>query len=342
VPLLWRRRHPWRTLTVVVGIGVLWPAALAADLVAADMEWIYLVGVAAEFLALHAVATHGRPTEWTWLAPIGTSIAMSLSFGVAVGFGVRRDGALADTDSAVAAAALTAVVFGGGLFIITLLVWLSGFLPRHRRETTVTWEANAVAAALAAAQSAAAAERHRVFVGLRGEVLDRTAQVEAAAVRGELDTVVEQARAALAAMRGLLNGLRPVEPAQRDPQPGTAAVASLAERQRAAGRPVSVQVDGAPRALPADVDVSAYRLVELALGAGDGPATVRLEYGPSRLDLILTGVPAADDDHVGSGLRARVAAVGGTLRRTGPGAVHIRLPAPRPAPNEEVTPSASA
>ena len=73
------------------------------------------------------------------------------------------------------------------------------------------------------------------------------------------------------------------EDAEYEPQPGLERLDSLIEQVRATGLEVSLEIEGAPRPLPAAVDLSAYRIVQEALTntlkhAG-AHATVRVRYG---------------------------------------------------------------
>jgi len=90
-----------------------------------------------------------------------------------------------------------------------------------------------------------------------------------------------------------------------------------------AGVPTNYTVDGDRRPLPADVDQTAYRVVQEALTnvtrhAGEATASVRITYGPRRLTVRVS------DDGTGSrqppvpgygliGMRERVEALGGHL-----------------------------
>ena len=74
---------------------------------------------------------------------------------------------------------------------------------------------------------------------------------------------------------------------------------SLAARARAAGLPVTVNVTGARRSLPPEVDQAAYRIVQEALTnvsrhAGQASAWVHLCYTPDALEI------RVDDDGVGN------------------------------------------
>jgi signal transduction histidine kinase len=99
----------------------------------------------------------------------------------------------------------------------------------------------------------------------------------------------------------------------------------LVERARAAGLPATVTVSGDRRALPAEVDRTAYRIVQEALTnitrhAGEATASVRIDYRPDELVVQVdddgSATPAAAPvPGVGlTGMRERVTALGGRLR----------------------------
>jgi len=125
----------------------------------------------------------------------------------------------------------------------------------------------------------------------------------------------------------VLAALRPDdESPPRSPAPGLDGVPALVGEVRAAGLPVEVTIGGSPRALPAEVDRAAYRIVQEALTnvrrhAGDGAtATVRVEYGPQELVVSVTDDGSAmpsDGSDSGSGIggmRQRVETLGGSFR----------------------------
>ena len=151
-----------------------------------------------------------------------------------------------------------------------------------------------------------------------------------------MDEQPEQARTALTAIRQAsresLGELRSVlellrhgeEGAPRAPAPGLEALDALVERTSAAGLPVTVEVTGAARPLPAAVGLAAYRIVQEALtnvtrhAGRPVTATVRLDYAPDQLTVEVTddGPGAEDASGTGSGLLGmaeRAAALGGQL-----------------------------
>jgi signal transduction histidine kinase len=138
--------------------------------------------------------------------------------------------------------------------------------------------------------------------------------------------VVTVGRASLAEMRRLLGALGPSVAGGREPQPGLGALPALVDQVRATGIPVRLDVHGEPAALPASVDLSAYRIVQEALTntlkhAGTGArATVSLDYRVEHIDIEVrddgAGRPVATPAAHGNGLRGiaeRVSLLGGEL-----------------------------
>ena len=182
-----------------------------------------------------------------------------------------------------------------------------------------------------------------------------------------MDTQPEQARAALAAvktvsgqalgeLRAMLSVLRDAdEDAPRSPAPGLARLPDLISLTGPAGLAVTTDVTGSPPALPAAVDLAAYRIAQesltnVARHAGPTTVTVRVAYGEHDLCLEITddgcgagthgtlngGVPTASMPGDGAGgtgipgMRERALALGGQLEagpRPGKGfQVRARLP----------------
>ncbi|GGQ61538.1 hypothetical protein GCM10010166_34060 [Couchioplanes caeruleus subsp. azureus] len=330
VPLVWRRHRPWVVLGVAAVTTWAWPALVATHVLPEDFGWFGLAGLGVEILAVHAVARYGRDAVLTWLAMLAVlfstipAVTLMLMLEPPEDFAGDPPGAMLLFMAGVCGIPLSLPLFGA---------WLTGFVVRRRRERARAQQDHAVAAATAWALADAAAERARVAEGLRAAVLRDTALVADAADRGDLDQVVSRARAALDGMRGLLNDLREA-PADEDrtPQPTLAALPALVERWRAKGRTVAVETTGEDRTLGPDVDLSAYRVVELLLAGDTGPVTVRVDRSGDPLRIAVTPMPADPGGEVAAGLRARLAAVGGSLVATA-GGPEIRLPAtPAPAP----------
>jgi signal transduction histidine kinase len=145
--------------------------------------------------------------------------------------------------------------------------------------------------------------------------------------RDEFRAIAETSRTALREMRQLLGTLRGDADAERAPQPRLLDLPALVTATRAAGIPVALSVDADD-----DVDrlaqLTAYRIVQEALGnvarhASGASTAVTIGRHDSRLRVEVTNdappvgsVLAAPPDDGGfglSGMRERVAAVGGSL-----------------------------
>jgi signal transduction histidine kinase len=181
------------------------------------------------------------------------------------------------------------------------------------------------------AESAALEERTRIAGELHDVVAHAlsamTVQASAARrlsvrdpalARDAFMTVENTGREALAELRRLLGVLRKEdEELALAPQPRLAHVDALTRRAEAAGLPVRLLVSGSVRPLPAGVDLTAYRLVQEALGGARdagraGRAEVRIEYGDAdvRVDVADDGAPRGRRL---LGMRERVAVYGGEL-----------------------------
>ncbi len=145
-----------------------------------------------------------------------------------------------------------------------------------------------------------------------------------------LGHVADLGREALSEMHRMLGVLRLQNGGtpELEPQPGVRELPTLIERTRQAGLEATLSVEGAPRELPAAVDLSVFRIVQEALTnvirhAHAHRATVTLGYAPDALEVTVlddgTG-PNGDRSEGGHGLvgmRERVALFGGELE-TGP------------------------
>jgi signal transduction histidine kinase len=188
------------------------------------------------------------------------------------------------------------------------------------------------------AELAAAAERARIARDLHDVVAHGLSivviQAQAAAgamekrpatARAALASIVATGRDSLAEMRRLLGLSRPEGP-ELAPLPGLRDLPGLAERVRAAGLPVSLQVDGDAGAPPPGVGLCAYRIAQEALTnalrhAGPGATVdITLHCGPDKIELTVLdtgrGAGGEPDERQGNGLRGmreRVAMLGGTV-----------------------------
>jgi signal transduction histidine kinase len=179
------------------------------------------------------------------------------------------------------------------------------------------------------AEAAASEERLRIARELHDavghDVSLMVVQAEAlAAVTGDerADAIAALGRRTMGELHRTLHVLR--DDGGTAPQHGLNDLAGVLESARSAGVPITLTVEGAPRALPAALDASAYRIVQEAVTnvirhAGGAPAAVTVHYGADALHLTVADDGAAASangtghGHGLIGMRERVAAFGGTL-----------------------------
>ncbi len=149
------------------------------------------------------------------------------------------------------------------------------------------------------------------------------AERDPAASRRALETVESVARETLGEIDRIVGALR-ADDAEAAPLPGLAGVQTLAERHRAAGTDVSVEIRGTERALVGSVDRAAYRIAQEALTNaarhGRDGAALEIDYGADALALTVTNridparPPARDGGGRGLvGMRERATLLGGGL-----------------------------
>lgn len=158
-----------------------------------------------------------------------------------------------------------------------------------------------------------------------------------ARARDAFGAVESTGRDALTELRALLGVLRREdEELALAPQPRLANLRDLLRRTTASGLPVELAIDGKPPAdLPAGVDLTAYRVVQEALGAAlrhgeAGQARVRVRYGAGEVVVEVADDGRAQADRHLLGMHERVRVYGGRLQvgtgRDGGHRVRARLP----------------
>jgi hypothetical protein len=283
-----------------------------------------------------AAGAYGQPKVLTWLAvfaaaamlPIELLTLLVLTSGPAEVFGGARGWWL------------PAIIMGAGFGALAAagyaVLWLVAFLLRLARERTLQAEESALARTAWAAVAATRGQQERFAAGLRASVLEPAERLIVAARPEEserlaaLDRVMAEARAGLAAMRELLGALQPDLPAGSAPPRGTADLAQLCAERRGAGRQVTLSAQPPPYPLPVAVDLSGYRIVDTVLDTDDTDAcAVGIAFVDECLVVTVLGAPSATSGTVAARIRARTAALGGTVRFEADGRVIVRLPAPR-------------
>ena len=143
--------------------------------------------------------------------------------------------------------------------------------------------------------------------------------------RAALETIEDVARETLAEIDQLVRVLREdgsSNGSEVEPPPGLAALETLAERHRAGGLDVTIEVRGEARPLPAATDQAAYGILREALTNaarhGTGTARVEVEHSDGGVRLVVGNpTPPAwaprPDGHGIVGMRERAALVGGRL-----------------------------
>ncbi|HEY4460584.1 MAG TPA: sensor histidine kinase, partial [Pseudonocardiaceae bacterium] len=180
-----------------------------------------------------------------------------------------------------------------------------------------------------------------VQAGVAGHVFDEQpekAKQAIAQVRTACRSALDELATTIALLRAPDEASAPTEPTV-----GLAQLPALTASFTAAGLPVEHTVDGATRAIPPAVDLTAYRVIQESLTnvhkhAGPAAATVQVSYGPAVLRILVaddgigpTNAPPGDGHGI-VGMRERAVALGGTLHtgaRPGGGfQVQVTLPAP--------------
>jgi signal transduction histidine kinase len=273
-------------------------------------------------------------------------------YAVATNMSVRR--ALA-ASAVTLAALLAATAFsnpfgtstGGTVVVLPVLfaaVCLGGIAVANRRAFVASIQARADAEAAQRIDE----ERLRIARELHDVVAHTmsTINVQASAAAMVLTERPDAAADALQAirtasknglreLRAILNVLRQADDAEPTaPAPSLAQVDALIEGASQAGLPTTLSVTGAPAALPAGVDLAAYRIIQESLTnairhSGPATATVALTYRSGQLLIKVTdtgrGQAAAGVRDLGSagaatqghglvGMRERAAAAGGTFQ----------------------------
>jgi signal transduction histidine kinase len=290
--LWWRRRQPVAVLVVVVACQL----ALYALNPTRDPS-----GPALPF-AVYAVSVYDRTQVRLWVAGVAiAAIVAGVVLLVLSDFGTAR--------SYIPAGAASLVAWVIGDYIRSRREFISRLVDRHH----------------AAREQAAEEERLRIARELHDVVAHNVSviaiQAGAARVSGDssrqaLQSIETIARDTLSELNRLLGVLRkqPDSPALT-PQPGLDQVDGLLKAIRDAGIEASLKITGEQDALPAALDLSAYRIVQESVTnvmkhAHASKVEVIVDYQPDALVLTIS------DNGIGSG-----AAVGAS---TGHGLIGMR------------------
>jgi signal transduction histidine kinase len=230
--------------------------------------------------------------------------------------------------------------------------WVAGRTVRTRRELTAELHDKAARLEEAReeeARAAVVAERARVARELHDAVAHSLSviAIQAAGAAGIADRDPDRAARSsdlIEAVGGdALAELRRLAAPTGADAPGLEGVGALTQRARAGGLPVELRIEGEPAALPAGVDLAAFRIVQEALAnvskharAARAWVVVRYERDAVEVEVADDGrgpngaAPASGGGHGLVGMRERVALYNGMLeaggRPDGGFLVRARLP----------------
>jgi signal transduction histidine kinase len=231
-----------------------------------------------------------------------------------------------ETDD-VAGLALTVTFMVGAPMLFGHLLRNRARLNQALRDKAVRAEQERAAQAEAAAieeRTRIAGELHDVVahalsaMTVQAGAARRLAEAEPARAASAFAAVEHTGRDALTELRRLLGVLRKEdEELALAPQPSLAHVEGLVQRATTAGLPAALTVAGLARSLPAGVDLTAYRVIQEALGrARDGGgarrADVTVTYGTDDIAVEIRDDGEADGRGL-LGMRERVTVYGGEL-----------------------------
>ncbi|MET8028417.1 sensor histidine kinase [Streptomyces avermitilis] len=293
-------------------------------------------------------------------------LAVDLVLGFIVATGVRRASIVAVAVSfAVQFLVIGVFAHGDGLAVNEVIALLAlaascmaGLLSRERREHAVVLRSQEVAEAVTAERLRIARELHDMvahsigIIAIQAGVGSRVIQTQPAEAREALRAIEATSRETLSGLRRTLVSLRQAdrgatasEQSPLAPSPGLADVERLAAATADAGVRVDLRSSGEQRPLPADIDLSAYRIVQEGLTnvvrhAGTGRCRVAIDYGDEELSVEVvddgrgaTGNGSAHGFGI-IGMRERVGLLNGHLsagpRPEGGFRVAARLPLPAP------------
>jgi signal transduction histidine kinase len=274
-------------------------------------------------------AANAREYQRWWAPPATASLA------VAVGIGVGRVSSW--LAALIAAVAVVCVGWFAGQAArerrTRLLAAAEGHAERERQHTAELRQA-AIDERLVIARELHDIVAHSMSViAVRAGVARMVMDNDSTEVKDTLAIIETTTRQALHEMRLLVEVLRHehATAAALSPAPGLADIGALADQVRLAGVNLRIDVIGASRPLPPEVDLSAYRIAQEALTnvvrhAGPTRATLRIEYGADDVLIEVTdaGPPEASRTreierstsagHGLIGMRERVALYDGHLR----------------------------
>ncbi|MFI6446769.1 sensor histidine kinase [Kitasatospora sp. NPDC050543] len=334
------RRRPLLALALTLfgsTMVVVGPPSSAAASLSVSYQGQFLSCLAVDVVLGFIVATSTRRASITAVA-VSFTVQLLVIAGFAYGDNLTVNGVIA----------LLAMAAAGTV----------GLLSRERREHAVALRSQEVAEAVTVERLRIARELHDMvahsigIIAIQAGVGSRVIRTQPAEAHAALQAIEATSRETLSGLRRTLVALRQSDPdaagpgrAPLAPSPGLADIERLAAATADAGVRVDVRRSGEQRPLPADIDLSAYRIVQEALTnvvrhAGTGRCRVAIDYGDEELlvEVVDDGRGGAESGSAHGfglvGMRERVGLLHGRLsagpRPEGGFRVAARLPLPEP------------
>jgi signal transduction histidine kinase len=248
--------------------------------------------------------------------------------------------------------------FGGGLagsvlpaaVLVAVIAWLIGNSIRQAHAQAELMRAQASAQTVMAERLRIARELHDMLahsigiIAIQAGAGRRVFDARPAEAREALATIESASRETLSGLRRMVTGLRHAGPGSEQaplgPAPGLADIEQLAAMTTDAGVQVEVDWRGSREPLPADIDLSAFRIIQEAVtnvvrhaGTGHCQVLISQQDGQLLLEVTDSGRGGAAGTGYGiTGMRERAALLGGDFSagpRPGGGfRVTARLPLP--------------
>ena len=315
--LAWRRRYPLLVVALVMG-GI-----VGLSLAFGTSEtWSY---VFITVVAVYSAAAHGSHR-----------LAAALLIAVGSVIATLHDPAIHAFGDA---------IWSSSLFGLAFLAGLTGWRFQHRssalerraEELEREEEERAVAAA-AEERQRIARELHDVIshslgvMVLQAGAAEQVVQRDPERAREVLRSIRAAGQEAIGEMSTLLGLVRGQAESSREPQPSLADIGRLVQNGRDGGHPIQLTIEGERRALPAALELSAFRIIQEGLTnalkhSGGAPTQVVVRYLENELHLEVSDEGTGSGNGAGSGsglagISERVAVFGGRFvagPRTGGG-----------------------
>jgi signal transduction histidine kinase len=334
------RRRPLTALAVLLG-GSVAAMALKSPVPAGTVQTVAACAAGIEICYIAATRTRGVSVTGVGMAGAGLLILLLGAPSPGMRPGGTAEWVLAPVTIAVP--------------LLTIIAWLIGNSIRQAHAQAELVRTQAAAQTVMAERLRIARELHDMVAHSIGIIA-----IQAGSGRRVFDARPDEARDALAVieatsretlsgLRRMVTGLRRADPGPGpgqeplDPVPGLAGIERLAAMTMDAGVKVDLDWHGSRQSLPADIDASAFRIIQEAVTnvvrhAGTSQCQVSISHQDGELSIEVTdsgrgGGPAGSGYGI-TGMRERVALLGGDFSagpRPGGGfRVAARLPLPAP------------